>query len=124
VIGWASSVVLVWLAWNHRVDATYAWCAMLALASSSRTWLAVIDLLLQIPHALTRYVLSSCQSHGPERSERYLEAVRQGRALVSGGNDWLSRLDQHALNEPPWFMRLSALTALGYLPLIAALWLC
>ncbi len=124
VLEWASGVALVGLAWNHRVDATYAWCAMLALASSSRTWLAVIDLLLRIPHVLTRYVLSSCQSHGPERSERYLDAVQQGRALVSGGNDWLSRLDQQALNEPPWFLRLAALTALGYLPLIAALWLC
>jgi len=123
ILGWASSVVVVWLAWDHRVDAGYAWCAILAFATSARTWLAVIDLLLAIPRRLTRYVLSSCQSHGPERSERYLDASKQGQALVRGGNAWLTRLDEQAHNEPPWLARLSALTALGYLPLVVALWL-
>jgi hypothetical protein len=33
-----------------------------------------------------RYVLSSCQSYGPERSARYQVAKDQGRNLVRLGN--------------------------------------
>src|SRR5262249_33591528 len=42
--GWLSSVIVIWLAWDHRVDAAHAWCAMLAFAASYGTWLAVIYL--------------------------------------------------------------------------------
>lgn len=123
LFGWGSSVVLLWLAWDHRVDAAYAWCAILAFATSYRTWLLAGSVLALIPDRLVRYVLSSCQSHGPERTRRYLDAVKQGANLVRNGNGWLARLQQHATEAPSWFDRLLALTALGHVPLLVALWL-
>lgn len=123
LIGWVSSLVVIWLAWDRRVDATYAWCAILALATSYRTWLGASYLVLLIPDILARHVLSSCQSPGIDRTPRYLDAVKQGADLVRGGNRWLSWLKQHDREEPPWFDRLRALTALGAVPLLVALWL-
>ena len=122
-LGWVSSVVLLWLAWDHRVDAAYAWCAILAFATSYRTWLLAGYVLALIPDCLVAYVLSSCQSHGPERTQRYLDATEQGAGLVRGGNGWLARLQRQAADAPLWFERLVALTVLGFVPLLVALWL-
>lgn len=121
--GWAASVILMWLAWDHRVDTAYAWCAILAFASSYRTWLVAGYVLALIPDRLVHYVLSSSQSHGPERTQRYLDAAKQGAGLVRRGNDWLAQLHQRAAEAPSWFARLAALTALGFVPLLVALWL-
>lgn len=122
-LGWISNVGLVWLAWDHRVDAAYAWCAIAAFATCYRTWIGAVDLVLMIPHRLVRYVLSSCQSHGPERSARYQAAAEQGKHLVHLGNKYLALLLRAAAEAPPWSARLIALTELGCLPLLVALWL-
>jgi Zn-dependent membrane protease YugP len=121
VTGWLSSVIVIWLAWDHRVDAVHAWCAMLALATSSGTWLAVIHLPLAVLHGVVTHFLSRYGGPGHHRSARYLDAVTRGAELIRSGNGWLQRLARERAKDPPRLERLVALTALGLVPLLVAL---
>jgi Zn-dependent membrane protease YugP len=123
VMTWLSNVIVIWLAWDHRVDPVHAWCAMFALATSYGTWLGVIHLPLAVIHTIVARRLSAYRGPGHHRTARYLDAVAQGAELIRGGNRWLERLTKERTADPPWHDRLGALTALGFVPLLVALWL-
>lgn len=123
VTTWLSNVIVIYLAWDHRVDPAYAWCAMFAFATSWGTWFAAIHLPLMILHGIVAHVLSRYRGPGHHRTARYLDAVKQGADLIRGGNRWLQRLARERAADPPWLDRLVALTALGFVPLLVALWL-
>ena len=118
-----SIVALLWLAWDHRVDAVYAGCAILAFAASSRIWLGILHLPFSVPHTIVVRWLSRFAGRGIDRTSRYLRARERGSYVVWLGNQRLARLgDQHS-SEPTWLYRLLALAKLGYLPLLLAFWL-
>jgi Zn-dependent membrane protease YugP len=116
-------VVLLWLAWDHRVDATYAWCAVLAFAASSRLWLALVHLPFLIPHVILTRFVNKLSGPGVDRTREYVRARQQGTYLVWAGNTRLERIAEQQIEHPSWPSRLMALAKLGYVPLLVALWL-
>ena len=118
-----SIVVMLWLAWDRRVDAVYVWCAILAFAASSRIWLALLDLPFLLPYVVVVRWLSRFTGRGIDRTARYLRARELGAQLVWMGNQRLERLADQRNSEPAWVYRLTALARLGYLPLLVAFWL-
>ena len=117
-----SIVVLLWLTWDHRVDTTYAWCAIVAFAASSDAWLSLLRLLFQVPdHFFAVWVLSRLP--GVHHTSRYVRALDQGFDLVRAGNRRLRELSERSRENPSWPNRILALIKLGYVPLLVAVWL-
>jgi Zn-dependent membrane protease YugP len=116
-------LVLLWLAWDHRADATYAWCATLAFAASGRAWLMIVHLPFVIPHSLLAVFVQKLEGPGLHRTSRYMRARQQGAHLVRAGNQRLERITEAQTEHPSWPARLTALGKLGYVPLLVAFWL-
>lgn len=119
----SSIVVLIWLGWDHRVDATYAWCAILAFSASSSVWLSIMHLPFSIPHSIVSMFVKKLAGPGLDRTWKYLRARQQGASLVRAGNQRLERIAERQKEHPSWAYRLTALAKLGYLPLLIAFWL-
>jgi hypothetical protein len=118
-----SNLIVIWLAWDHRVDTTHAWCAMLAAAASCGTLRELIDRPLTIVHAVVSRLLARFRGPGHHGTARYLDAVKQDTDLILGGNRWVRWLAYDRAVRPPWYGRLANLTVLGFVPLLVALWL-
>jgi Zn-dependent membrane protease YugP len=116
-------VALLWLGWDRRVDVTYAWCAVVAFAVSSKTWLLIMDLPFVIPRLIASMFVNKLAGPGVDRTSRYVRARQQGAALVQAGNARLVRIYQRYYAAPSWPYRLTALAKLGYVPLLVAFWL-
>lgn len=116
-------VALVWLVWDHRVDAAYAWCAIAAFAVSWRTWLGILHVPFGLVHATVVRWLTRHVGPGVDETPRYLRAREHGAYSIWLGNRRLERLDAERRDEPRWLTRLVALARLGYLPLLLAFWL-
>lgn len=119
----SSIVVLLWLTWDHRVDVTYAWCAILAFSASASTWLRIMHLPLLIPHVVFALFMVRFEGPGVDRTSRYMRARQQGAHLVRAGNQRLARIAESQTEHPSWPARLTALGKLGYVPLLVAFWL-
>jgi Zn-dependent membrane protease YugP len=117
-----SIIVLLWLAWDHRIDPIYAGCATLAFAASATTWLTLLHLPFAIPQVIATQWLSRFAGRGIDRTARYLRARERGSYDVRRGNRLLEYLAKRRAGEPIWWHRLTALSRLGYLPLLITFW--
>lgn len=114
-------IVLVALAWNLRVDPTWAWCVILAAVPAAGLFVLVAGLPM-LPVSLGLHALARrWHGRGLDPTSRYRKDRRAGRRAIEDGNRSLQRLlDAHPTSR---IARVLGLVRLAYVPLLVVLWL-
>jgi hypothetical protein len=115
---------LVWLVWNHRADAAYAWCALVAfipLAPGILTLLALPTTVLHV--CFVTPIARRLRVAAMIETDVLIRDRHEGRPQVRDGNRDLERLYAAASPNRLIEARLALLVTAMYLPLIAAFWL-
>lgn len=115
---------LLWLLWDARTGAGFAWCVMLAAVPAIRLFTGVASAVFAIPFRIVRRffreALRGIEGPGVERSDAFVADRKAGAKLTDAGNAEVARmLERSGSTGPSVITRvMAALT----LPLLVVYW--
>jgi Zn-dependent membrane protease YugP len=116
---------LMWLLWDARPGAGFAWCVMLAAVPAIRMITAIASAVFAIPFRIVRRffreALRGIEGPGVERSAAYIADLKAGEKLTAAGNAEVARMFERA--GATGSTVLSRVIAALTLPLLVVYWI-
>lgn len=116
---------LLWLLWDARRGAGFAWCVMLAAVPAIRMIAGVAAAVFAIPFRIVRRffreALRGIEGLGVERSDAFVADRKAGAKLTDAGNAEVARMIERAGGSGPTVI--SRVMAALTLPLLVVYWL-